>query len=226
MADLGDLLGSLMSGLIRARQVADEQTAALAEYYKSNPLLEGLSIPRIRIPELTIDLPFLIEGNTEGESGAMSEPKIILAAVESQLKQSLANKDIKINANNFHKEFISQVSSQLDSIKQSGTPIMKESISRSVQDAFTNTLAKMKVTMTASEKENVIKDLVSKVSAVSIAKLPIPPTIAANVKTADVKERSSDTNVVRLKITMKEEGLEWAVRSNQSGGVERTLQPE
>lgn len=47
----------------------------------------------------------------------------------------------------------------------------------------------------------------------------------AIVETAEVKELASGTSVVRLKITLRE-GLEWAVRASDSGGVLRTLQVE
>jgi hypothetical protein len=225
MADLGDLLGSLMSGLIRARRMADEQTAALAEYYKDNPLLEGLSVPRIRIPELTIDMPMLIENHVEGEAGEMEDPTKIVDAAEAQLKTTLSKNNIKINPT-FHKTFLEEVKTQLELVKQTGAPIMKETVARSVQGAFAATLTKTKTTLTATDKEAIARDLRAKVSTVSIAKEPLTSSIVANIKTADVKERASNTSVVRLKITLKEEGLEWATQSSESGGVLRSLQPE
>jgi len=225
MADLGDLLGSLMSGLIRARRVADEQTAALAEYYKDNPLLEGLSVPRIRVPELIIDMPFLIEGHVEGQSSEMADPNEIANAVGMQLKSNLDKKKLKVS-NVEQKTFVEQVKNQLTTLKQSNTPIQKENIARRVQDILNDTFVKTKVNLTASEKESISNDIRSKVSEVSLTKAPLTPSIVANIKTEDVKEKSSDTNVVRLKITLKEEGLEWAVQSDSSGGVKRTLQPE
>ena len=118
MADLGDLLGSLMSGLIRARRMADEQTAALAEYYKSIPLLEGLSVPRIRIPELTIDMPFLIDNDLEGEKGAMEEPAKIASALDSQLESTLTKNNIKPSPI-FRKTFAEEVNTRLVMLKQS-----------------------------------------------------------------------------------------------------------
>jgi hypothetical protein len=225
MADLGDLLGSLMSGLIRARRMADEQTAALAEYYKDNPLLEGLSVPRIRIPELTIDMPLLIENQVEGESGEMEDPTKIADAAEAQLEATLSKNNIKIDPT-FHKTFLEEVKNQLELLKQTRPPIMKETVARSVQGAFAATLTKTKTTLTATDKEAIARDLRAKVSTVSIAKEPVTPSIVANIKTADVKERASTTSVVRLKITLKEEGLEWATQASESGGVIRTLQPE
>ncbi len=225
MTDLGDLLGSLMTGLIRARRMADEQTAALAEYYKGIPLLEGLSVPRIRIPELTIDMPMLIENHVEGQGGEIEDPTKIADAAGEQLRATLAKNNIKIKPT-FQEAFLNEVKTQLELVKQTGTPVMKETIARSVQDAFAATLTKTKTALTATHKEAIARDLRAKVSTVSIAKEPVPSSVVANIKTADVKEQASTMSVVRLKITLKEEGLEWATKASEAGGVERTLQPE
>lgn len=225
MADIGELLGSLISGVIHARRMADEQTAALAEYYKDNPLLEGLSVPRIRIPELTIDMPLLIENHVEGQSGQMEDPVKIAAAADMQLKTTLSKNNIRINPA-FHEAFMAEVKGQLETTKLTGAPVMKETVARGVQDAFAATLNKTKTPLTSNERETIAKDLRSKVSTAGIAKETVPSGIVANIKTSDIKERASTTSVVRLKITLKEEGLEWAVKSSESGGVVRTLQPE
>lgn len=225
MTDLGDLLGSMMSGLIRARRMADEQTAALAEYYKDHPLLEGLSVPRIRIPELTIDMPLLIEDHREGMSGEMEDAGKIADAAEAQLKATASKNDIKISPT-FHKAFSDEIKKALELAKRTGAPIMKETVARGVQSAFTATVAKTKTPIKAADKEAIAKDLRDKISAVSIARAPVTASVVANVKTAEVKERASNASVVRLKITLKEEGLEWATQASESGGVVRTLQPE
>lgn len=225
MIDLGEILGSLMSGLIRARRMADEQTADLAEYYKDNPLLEGLSVPRIRIHELTIDMPLLIENHLGGESGKMENPSKIADAAGAQLKTTLAENNIKVNPA-FHKIFLGEVEKQFRLLKQTGSPIMKETVVRRVQRAFASTLTKTKTTLTATDKKTLARELRARVSTVSIAKEPVNSSILVNAKTADVKERASNTSVVRLKVTLKEEGLEWTTQADESGGVIRTLQPE
>ena len=43
MAELGELLGTILASVAHARRMADEETAALAEYYKDHPLLEGMA---------------------------------------------------------------------------------------------------------------------------------------------------------------------------------------
>lgn len=50
MSELSEVLGALMISLVHARRLADEETAAVAEYYKDHPLLEGMSLPRVRVP--------------------------------------------------------------------------------------------------------------------------------------------------------------------------------
>jgi len=225
MADLGDLLGSFMSGLIRARRMADEQTAALAEYYKGNPLLEGLSVPRIRIPELTIDLPFIIENHSEGEKGEMNDPKKIISEAISVVNSYFSKLEIKSNPT-FLKAFTNEAENQLTTLRQSGLPLMKESIVRIVQNSISETISKTQTPFTTSQRDEIAKALRERISQVSIIKEPTSSSIAANIKTSDVKEKSSVTNVVRLKITLKEEGLEWATQASESGGVIRTLQPE
>jgi hypothetical protein len=106
------------------------------------------------------------------------------------------------------------------------TPIMGESIARCVQAAFATTLSKSRTHLNDEHKETIAQDLRAKVSTVGIAKESIPPSIMANIRTSDVKEQSTPTSVVRLKITLKEEGLEWSTQVSTSGGVVHTLQPE
>jgi hypothetical protein len=214
-----------MSGLISARRMADEQTAALAEYYKNVPLLEGLSVPRIRIPELTIDMPMLIEKHVEGQYGVMEDPVKLADVALEQLKTTSSKNDIKINPI-FHEAFVDEVKNRLELEKQTGTPVMKEAISRSVQDAFAATLTRTKTTLTAAEQNAISRDLRGRIPAAGIARELVSSSIVANIVTADVKEHASSANVVRLRITLKEEGLEWTTKSSEAGGVTSTLQPE
>jgi len=225
MADLGDLIGSLMCGVVRARRMADEQTAALAEYYKSTPLLEGLSVPRIRIPELVIEMPFLIEGSTTGSGSEVLSPAKIAAAANARLTATLARSKMRLSAT-FHREFVHAVKDQLTAMQQSGKPMMEEAIARTVQNAFADTAARNKSAVSGVDRNAVANDLRTEISRVAVLAEPVAPGVTANIKTADVKEQSSATTAVRLKITLKEEGLEWAVQSSDSGGVVRTLQPE
>jgi hypothetical protein len=216
-----------MTGVIRARRMADENTATLAEYYKSNPLLEGLSVPRVRIAELTIDLPVLIDEEQAGESAVMETPAKIAAAVETQLKSSMLKNEINITKSSvFHKAFATEVKGQITALNKLDHPVMKETVARAVQNAFIKTLDKKGVALSDSQKTLIASDLRDRVVAISITKGPVHASILSNIKTADVKEQSTPSSIVRLKITLKEEGLEWTTQVNADGTKVNTLTPE
>jgi len=225
MTDLGDIIGSLMVGLIRARRMADEQTAVLAEYYRTVPLLEGLSVPRIRVPELTVDLPVIIEKYQEGELGKMADPAEIANAAQLQLKSTVSRNNITVDPILID-VFVDELKNRLTITQQSGASIMRETVVRTVQAALADALRMTKTTLTVLDKEIIARDLRTSVSASSIAEEPATSSIVVDAITAEVKEKASAKSIVRLRITLMEEGLEWSTQASESGGVIRTLQPE
>ena len=226
MNDIGDILGSLMTGLIRARHAADEQTAALAELYKDNPLLEGLSVPRIRIPELTVDLPLLIESHSEGEPGALNDPAHIVDATNTRLKNTLALNNIKLSPA-FQKSFSESAKQRLTDMQANAAgAVSRELVSRSVQEAFVDTLKRTGTELSPQERSAIVRDIRAEAGFQAVAKQAVSPKILTNIRTADVKDKATGASVVRLKITLSEEGVEWATQSSEGGGVVRTLVPE
>ena len=85
MSELSEVLGSLMISLVHARRLADEETAAVAEYYKDHPLLEGMSLPRVRVPELTIDMPLTINQHIPAKNAELDSPANVHKALMSHL---------------------------------------------------------------------------------------------------------------------------------------------
>lgn len=223
--DLGAILGSLMSGVIQARRISDEQTAELAEYYRENPLLEGLTVPRIRIPELVIDLPLLVEDFIDGEAAKTESPKIISEKATKELlaKAKLHNIDLP---NGFKAKFKAEIVELITKMNETGAPMVKENIIRNVQKALANQLKAHDVKLTRRQKILISKSIRDSLTVENIGKKPIAAAIKSNIKTADVKEKSSNANVVRVKVTFKEEGLEWATRESEGGGTKQTLQAE
>jgi len=225
MADLGNIIGTLMSELIKARRMSDEQTAVLAEYYKTNPLLEGLSVPRIRIPELTIDMPVILEDLSDGEVGEFNGTDKIVSNTGKQLDEILAKNNIVVNPQ-FREIVLSEFKAKLEVMKSSRNLVLKESVSRSIQDALAVALKSTRTEITRNEKELLTKELSTLASEISISKENVPPGVITNIKTSDIKDKTSDANVVRVHVTFREEGLEWANQKSETGGIVRSLQPE
>jgi hypothetical protein len=225
MADLGDVIGSLMVGIIRARRVADEQTAALAEHYRGNPLLQGLSVPRIRIPELKIEMPVIIEGQTAEQAAKMADAAVLVAAAYAQIKETLARRKV-LMPNSFSRSFSPAAKAKLAALQKSTAPATREAVVRCLQEAVSASLLKANPKLSAADLDAVAKDIRKRISAAALAAESVGAQILANVRTADVKEQASSANVVRVTITLKEEGLEWATQVSETGGVISTLQVE
>jgi hypothetical protein len=91
MTELGDLIGGIMAGLTRARRDADVTSAIVAEEYRIHSLLSAVSAPRVRLSEVTIDLPVIL--STEGDekmarrSGAAMTHSAVLQALVSRLTE-------------------------------------------------------------------------------------------------------------------------------------------
>jgi hypothetical protein len=59
---LAEYLGFIFSEITRARGSADRVSAAIAEAYAADPIMQHFSVPRFKIPEMTVTVPMLISG--------------------------------------------------------------------------------------------------------------------------------------------------------------------
>jgi hypothetical protein len=227
MSDLGVLLGALISGVVHARRIADEESAAVAEHYKDSPLLSGMSIPRVRVPEITINIPMLIDVEDEGEADQVADSQTIRKTVSKDLQAALAREEISISQTDL-KKFDSLFKQQLAKVNAPARYRMpREAIVRAAEDAYAETIKDTIVNSgTLAAAKRVVSDLRFSASGSALSKVGRAPRIGATVLTAEVKEKSSHTNVSRMQLTLKEEGLEWSIGENEDGTLSRKLTPE
>ncbi|WP_158972779.1 amidase [Paraglaciecola sp. L3A3] len=231
MSELSEVLGAVMISLVHARRLADEETAAVAEYYKDNPLLEGMSLPRVRVPELTIDMPITFEQHIPAKDAELDTPSNIHKALMEQFKQSLDDEDILSKTKSFQASFDKESKLALDKISEmqrsGNTRVTREALLRSIDDAFAKSLKKNTANKEIPfEKTQVVnKSIRHKLSQVALKSNSYPLSLVANATTSSIKESTNPANSVRLQITLREEGLEWAT-SSQDGKIKNRLQPE
>lgn len=231
MSELSEVLGALMISLVHARRLADEETAAVAEYYKDHPLLEGMSLPRVRVPELTIDMPLTIDKQIPAKVAELDSPRVLHPALMAQLTKSLDDEDIlsrtKTFQNNFDKELKLALENIAERQRSGDVRITKESLVRAVDDAFQKALKKTSSTQEIpfDRLESVSKQLRHRIAAIALKSQSIPITLKTSVVSSEVKESATPLNAIRLNITIREEGLEWAT-SIENGRTKRKLMPE
>jgi len=232
MADLGQLLGTLLASLAHARRIADEETASIAERYKDHPLLEGLSLPRIRVPELVLEMPMLIQSHDEGIANIPEDTDIIVSDVVEELEASALREGVSLQVANIElfKEDLAREINKLSPSSNDVVSFPREVVIRAVDKSFT-TLVKRELaanmqSISPGQAKNISTEIRAKASQVALKEVGSPPTIEASIITAEVKDEAGAGNVSRLRIVMKEEGLEWSVSQNEDGSITQALTPE
>jgi hypothetical protein len=124
------------------------------------------------------------------------------------------------------KRFVTLARKNLTTLKRTKGPVMQEAIARSVQDAFSKALSEENIEIATENKNEVADKLRSHIAEVGFAKKAVAGSIKTNILTSEVKDKATTDSVMRLKITLKEEGLEWVVKKSESGNIEKTLQDE
>ncbi|GAA3842186.1 hypothetical protein ACFS5L_05850 [Streptomyces phyllanthi] len=58
MTRLGEVLGALLTDVVRARLAADALTARAVDAYRDDPILASFSVPRVTVADMTVRLAF------------------------------------------------------------------------------------------------------------------------------------------------------------------------
>lgn len=86
---LNDVLGALVSGVAHARRVADAEVMRIAKFYRNHEYLNGLSVPRLRISRIAIDLPVLFDQVIPAERAVPHDHDYIASLSREILKNSV-----------------------------------------------------------------------------------------------------------------------------------------
>lgn len=232
MADLGELLGMLMVSLARAREMADLETAAIAERYKDHPLLEGISLPRIRVPELTMELPILIDSEESGEAPTPESPEVIEREVDRSLEESASRNGVQIpnDARQRFRESLRHALVRAGGVSVSATQpaASRETVVRSVEASLVASLGtpELRGIIAGDKLKALISDVRRRADEVAERTPGKPPRINATIMTSEVKEKAGAGNATQVRLTLREEGLEWSIVKRDDGTLTRSLQPE
>ena len=230
--DLGQLLGTLLASLAHARRIADEETAMIAEYYKDHPLLEGMSLPRIRVPEMTLDVPMLILSHESGSSNEPADTGTIVTGLAEELQGAAKREALDID-NQSIDLFAKELNREVERLRPQ-TPnhhFSREVVVRASERAFSSLIKRQQTERTSPHippdaQKRITADLRHRASQLALKKSGAPPLIEASITTAEVKEGASSGTVSHVKLVMKEEGLEWSVAEDENGSRTKTLTPE
>lgn len=100
MPNLGDYLGQLMSEIALARMQADLESVRIAELYAAHPMLRTLPVPHLRLPEVNLDVPVLIQASEPPREGETSrggfEPSALRQRFSAVVRRVLDDSGVKL----------------------------------------------------------------------------------------------------------------------------------
>lgn len=223
--ELSEVVGALVASVTRARMLADLQTAAAAEAYQDHPLLRGLTVPRVRLPEVAIELPLTIHDFTDAEPFQPLEAGVVVDTLVATLEKSVAEEGFELTDGQ-RSTFRRVLDRQLARLKLGADRGRAEALVRSVESALAAMLKVQPIKgLDKAGRAEIMSDLRHRARSLD-EREPSPATVRASIITGDIKERGPAGAVARLRLIMREEGLEWSVDDGPDDTTRRFLVPE
>lgn len=226
MTNLGDYLGQLMSEVVIARVHADLESVRVAELYASHPLLRHMPIPRVRLPEIQMEVPVVIDGS--GSPGPNESPRGGTSIAEGRkqfdkvLAKHLRTNKVRLRANQ-REALVKALDAEAE---RPNIPIEIAVDTNRFADRLTNAAIGVLGESLSDEKISTIKaGLRDDARLTLLAARTSPPRVTALVETSAVREAGPEDKITRLQLTIREESMELTTIESDGETTER-LVPE
>ncbi len=235
MATLNEYLGGIFSSITDARVMADVQTVQVAEQYAKHELLKHFSVPRMRISDIELTIPVAIEGlnqrtelqlnpignadfkriNTRELSrlvGYTELPPIagqkLLTALDSRINMLIENIKAEGDVKNPIWIFAKSI---VDDLFEIGIE------TRLHEGKFPDGYYHEEITKITYELGlGLVTGIVDK---------PVLDQLTVIAESHRLREQRPE-DVIRIRMKVSEDGMEWQTLQRDDGSIERKLLPE
>jgi len=233
---LKDYLGTIIAEVNQARVLADVESARIAQAYSEDELLKHFPVPRFRAQDIELDIPFAIEGFDAATSDTDDEfrpiDKQYFNAVSYTTMKDVAKvRSFNRNISDMINKRIAENSRKLESHLKTGIEV------ETAFDQYENQMGKLFL--------DVLRQIKSRIRDKDEAKLFFEKSLREKLLHRVEKEQTSKTlnnaniiveahklreipseNVLRVKMKLFEEGMEWHNGQDEEGNVTSKLLPE
>lgn len=218
-----------MADVTHARRVADEHAVRLAEYYKSEPLLQGLPVPRIRLPEVVINMPVLLSGHVEGMSQELAESIDLVKPISEQTIFILTRAGVQLPTTfeqRYREELKTHLQAECVSMDSAGGVSVCHRSWITAQRVFRETADEVGLEIPVETMQRVEKKIEATVMVHAVTKPAVASATSVDVETVSVQASGESGMVARIRVVLREEGLEWHHIENEDGTRVSGLTPE
>lgn len=217
MANLKDYISGLVASVTTARYNADVQSSEIARQYKSDNILCNFSIPRMRIGDVEVEIPYALDYQNSQNNGMVLDENRTYHAMRTSLCESykiseIPDNDIKTytTLNNDLEDCAREI---IRGIKRNGQSYLEEEISELYEnhvETWMDCMAALGVKKSPPKEEimgNIRNDVMLSMQSSNLESLEV---IAEAEKLASFDSRV----ITRMKIKIQEDGLVWANTAN------------
>ncbi len=227
---LGEILGAILAAVEQARRIADEETLAIADYYRQNPLLAGMSIPRVRVPQLDVEIPVVIEEFEDRQVGEIADHETIPEKVARAVADAAANEDDR-NPKGLAEEFVDVFALRLRSdfihLRPRQPSAAADITARCASEVLTEIVKRPSRPRFNPDQFRRILRIVKAVALESaVARPSLPPQFRVTVLTSRVKDQADPSTITRIRLSVREDGVEWTSVERPDGTTRDHLVPE
>jgi hypothetical protein len=246
MAKLSDFLGGLASSISDARVNSDVQSLRIAQEYLKDDLFKNLSVPRMRIDKVELNIPVAVDGlNEKTQKIYQSINKSVFSTkANQQIVKSLTVdihsievvKNLKAAIDKNLKSTIDYAINKLEikireGQKDEGLKEFSADLASKTVDFVKFFYEENKIKIKAKElnkhKDNIFKDLqtVFKDEIVFKQEVKMLDSVEVIVESNKLKDINPQ-NIIMIKMTIIEQGMEWINMEDKEGNIISKLMPE
>lgn len=239
MANLGDFLGGLMSSISDARVNSDLQSLKIAEEYSKNDMLRHFTVPRMRIDKVELNVPVAIDSVVDKVQTIykLNDPVKFLALSTQQILRSIDVESISDKASKELNTVITEEiklleeklrANQIENALENFSTKVAEKTVKQINPIYTE-LGRKELSKTELLKrqlaivqglQTVLKDEIKLTTEhLSIDSLQV-------IVQADKLREIKPENMIIIKMTVSEQGMEWISMENNKGEIVTKLMPE
>ncbi len=206
MSELNDFLGHILEEITRARIQADYASIRAAKLYAADPdgLLRNFSVPRMRLPNIEITAPLVINDVPNGFM-EKTDPALLSTTIVSGLKKFLTGKKLRINTTDIIKLIKEDLFLSKGQIKEDSVNNLSLKISEKI-------LAGTPKNRISANTHTEITDMIKEQLLTSFNTLPRQSLgIEISAKTSVIKEYNQmqgNANVIYCKMSITEDAMD------------------
>ena len=226
MAELSRFLGELVSSISNARVQSDIQSVKIAEEYAKNNLLQHFAVPRMRVDKVELNIPVAIDKLIERKN-PVYEPidNIKFSSIAyHKILDILQVKELDILVSRPLRKAIAE------NMKLLEAKIRANKIDNALGD-FSKNIASKAVNLTGRDDPTLLEDIIKGLndSLKDEIKLksdnPVLDSLHVVVEADKLREIKPE-NIIMIKMTVSEQGMEWVKMENINKEVITKLMPE